>query len=344
MEVAARKSHRKLWTLLGIAGLGALAGVAVAARSRGAGPVGGGPETEAELFSTPRIEPEIVPVVSSDGAELHVRAYGLPDAPPIVFSHGWTCSADFWNPQVNELAEKYRVITYDQRGHGRSDIGRTPLSPDVLADDLSAVLAATVRDGRKAEIVGHSMGGMSIVAWAGKYPEEVDRYAASVLLASTGTDSLVAETTVIPLPQRFPRVPVPVGRAVLGSAMPMPSSPMTTRAIKYVAMAPGSTPAEVAFCERIVSECHPRTRGGWGAALSALDIKDGLQNLTVPTTVLVGTADRLTPPSHARRVAQILDDADHLERLIVLRGIGHMTSVEAVADFNAEVDRLRSLN
>ncbi len=88
----------------------------------------------------------------------------------------------------------------------------------------------------------------------------------------------------------------------------------------------------------------PRTRGGWGAALSALDIKDGLQNLTVPTTVLVGTADRLTPPSHARRVAQILDDADHLERLIVLRGIGHMTSVEAVADFNAEVDRLRSLN
>lgn len=340
--MAVRKSHRKLWTLLGVAGLGALAG-AVVARSRSA-EAGDGVDTEAELFVTPRLEPEIIPVVSADGAELHVRAYGSPDADPIVFSHGWTCSADFWNPQVNALAEKYRVITYDQRGHGRSGIGATPLSPDVLADDLSAVLAATVRDGKKAEIVGHSMGGMSIVAWAGKYPEEVDRYAASVLLASTGTDSLVAETTVIPLPQRFPRVPVPVGRAVLGSAMPMPSSAMTTRAIKYVALAPGSTPAEVAFCERIVSECQPRTRGGWGAALSTLDIKDGLQNLTVPTTVMVGTADRLTPPSHARRVAQILDDAEHLERLIVLRGIGHMTSVEAVADFNAEVDRLRSLS
>lgn len=346
MRVSARKSRKGLWTAVGVVGA---AGVAVAvARRRSAtadSAVGSTPDRDrTDLFETPRREPEIVPVVSADGAELHVRAYGDPDAPPIVFSHGWTCSADFWFPQVNALADKYRVITYDQRGHGRSGIGATPLSPDVLADDLSAVLAATVRDGRKAEIVGHSMGGMSIVAWAGKYPEQVDRYASSVLLASTGTDSLVAETTVIPLPQRFPRVPVPVGRAVLGSALPMPASPMTARAIKYVAMAPGSSPAEVAFCERIVSQCHPRTRGGWGAALSTLDIRDGLKNLTVPTTVLVGTADRLTPPSHARRVAQLLDDADNLERLIVLRGIGHMSSVEAVDDFNAEVERLRALN
>ncbi|WP_433606993.1 alpha/beta fold hydrolase [Prescottella agglutinans] len=339
-----RKSRKGLWTLIGAAGL---VGVAVVARRRSASGTSTtrGDQSEASaVFATPLREPEIVPVVSADGAELHVRAYGPPDADPIVLSHGWTCSADFWNPQVNALAEKYRVITYDQRGHGRSGIGSTPLSPDVLADDLAAVLAATVRDGRKAEIVGHSMGGMSIVAWAGRYPEQVQQYAQSVLLASTGTDNLVAETTVIPLPQRFPRVPVPVGRAILGSAMPMVASPVTTRAIRYITMAPSATPAEVAFCERIVMECHPRTRGGWGAALSTLDIRDGLKNLTVPTTVLVGTADRLTPPSHARRLAQVLDDADNLERLIVLRGIGHMTSVEAVDDFNAEVERLRGLN
>ncbi|WP_430335734.1 alpha/beta fold hydrolase [Rhodococcus sp. ACT016] len=328
--------------LIGVAG--AVGAAAVVSRRRASTSETVPYQDQAALFAAPRLEPEIIPVVSADGAELHVRAYGSPDADPIVLSHGWTCSADFWNPQVNALAEKYRVITYDQRGHGRSGIGSTPLSPDVLADDLAAVVGATVRDGRKAEIVGHSMGGMSVVAWARKYPEQVDRYAHSVLLASTGTDSLVAETTVVPLPQRFPRLPVPVGRAVLGSAMPMPASRVTTRAIKYIAMAPGSTPAEVDFCGRIVSECHPRTRGGWGAALSTLDITDGLKNLRVPTTVMVGTADRLTPPSHARRLAQLLDDADNLERLIVLRDIGHMTSVEAVADFNAEVERLRRLN
>ncbi|RVW01828.1 alpha/beta fold hydrolase [Rhodococcus spongiicola] len=305
--------------------------------------VPGAQSNQDDVFATPRLEPEIIPVVSADGTELHVRVYGSPDADPIVFSHGWACSADYWNPQVNAFAEKYRVITYDLRGHGRSAMGDTPLAPDILGDDLAAVLAGTVRDGRKAAIVGHSMGGMSIVAWAGKYPEQVQQYASSVLLASTGTDSLVAETRVIPLPQRFPRIPVPVGRVILGSAMPMPASPVTARAIKYVAMAPGSTPAEVAFCARILTECHPRARGGWGAALSSLDITDGLKNLQVPTTVLVGAADRLTPPAHSRRLAQMLDDAENLERLVVLRGIGHMTSVEAVTDFNAEVERLRSL-
>ncbi|QBJ95770.1 alpha/beta hydrolase [Rhodococcus sp. ABRD24] len=341
--MTARNRHKALWLLIGAAGLGAVAGGAVVALRARRVAATAGSEAEASLFDTPDLEPEIIPVTTADGAELHVRAYGSPDADPIVLSHGWTCSADFWNPQVNALAGKYRVITYDQRGHGRSGIGNAPLSPDVLADDLAAVLAATVRDGRKAEIVGHSMGGMSIVAWAGRYPEQVQQYASSVLLASTGTDSLIAETTVIPLPQGFPRVPVPVGRAVLGSVMPMPTSPLTARAIKYVAMAPGATPAEVEFCERIVSECHPRTRGGWGAAISTLDIKDGLKNLDVPTTVMVGTADRLTPPSHARRLAQALDDAEHLERLIVLKGVGHMTSVEAIDEFNAEVERLRGL-
>nr|WP_241665863.1 alpha/beta hydrolase [Prescottella subtropica] len=301
-----------------------------------------GPD-RSDVFSTPRLEPEILSVVSADGAELHVRAYGNPDAEPIVFSHGWVCSTEFWNPQVNALAEKYRVITYDQRGHGRSGIGSAPLSPDLLADDLAAVLAATVTEGHKAEIVGHSMGGMSIVAWARRYPEQVEKYAGSILLASTGTDKLVAETTVVPLPQRFPRLPVPVGKAVLGSTLPMPASPLTARAIQYIALAPGSARDEVEFCEHIVNACPRQTRGGWGAALSTLDITDGLKNLTVPTTVLVGTADRLTPPSHARRLAQLLDDDHHLERLIVLPGIGHMTSVEAVDEFNAEIERLRAL-
>ncbi|RVW01206.1 alpha/beta fold hydrolase [Rhodococcus xishaensis] len=346
-----QRSRKGLWVLIGIAGgagvIARAAGVALAGRKRVPGaPASGVPASKPnqdDVFATPRLEPEIVDVVSADGAELHVRVYGSPDADPIVLSHGWSCSTEFWNPQVNAFAEKYRVITYDLRGHGRSGMGSAPLAPELLADDLAAVLAATLRDGRKATVVGHSMGGMSVVAWARKYPEQVQRYASSVLLASTGTDSLVAETTVIPLPQRFPRVPVPVGRAILGSALPMPESPVTTRAIKYVAMAPGSTPAEVEFCARILTQCPPRARGGWGAALSTLDITDGLKNLQVPTTVLVGAADRLTPPSHARRLAQTLDDAENLERLIVLPGIGHMSSVEAVTDFNAEVKRLRGL-
>ncbi|WP_305092554.1 alpha/beta fold hydrolase [Prescottella sp. R16] len=341
MGVGVFGSRKGWWTVIGLAGVAGAA--AVAARRRSAGSAEAAAPDRSDVFSTPRFEPEVLSVVSADGTELHVRVFGDPDAEPIVFSHGWVCSTEFWNPQVNALAGKYRVVTYDQRGHGRSGIGTAPLSPDVLADDLAAVLAATVRDGHKAEIVGHSMGGMSIVAWARRYPEQVEQYASSILLASTGTDKLVAETTIIPLPQRFPRVPMPVGRAILGSTLPMPASPMATRAIQYIALAPGSARDEIAFCEQIVNACPRQTRGGWGAALSTLDITDGLKNLTVPTTVLVGAADRLTPPSHARRLAQLLDDTEHLDRLIVLPGIGHMTSVEAVDEFNTEIERLRAL-
>ncbi len=331
--------------LLGTAGLAAVAGVGayVLRRSREQQFTKTTDAPPDALLSAPTANARIVPVVTDDGAELHVRVYGDPEAQPIVFSHGWTCSADYWIPQINAFADNYQVIVYDQRGHGRSDVGTRPLGPDVLADDLADVLAATVREDNKAVLVGHSMGGMSIMAWAGRYEEQVDRLVSAVLLASTATDSLIRETTVIPLPQRFPRLPMPLGRAVLGSAVPLRPSPVTRQAIKYISMAPGSTQAEVAFCEKIVLECTPRARSGWGAALTDLDIHEALVNLNVPTSVLVGTADRLTPPVHARKLAQALDAHDHLSKLIELPGIGHMSSVEAIDEFNTEVARLRSL-
>jgi pimeloyl-ACP methyl ester carboxylesterase len=330
---------------LGIGGLAVAAGIGalVVRRRRGRSFVKTTDTTEDALLSAPTHDYRTVPVVTDDGAELHVRVYGDPDAQPIVFSHGWTCSADFWFPQINAFAENYQVIVYDQRGHGRSEVGTRPLGPDVLADDLADVLAATVSEDNKAVLVGHSMGGMSVMAWAGNYPDQVDRLVSAVLLASTATDSLVRETTVIPLPQRFPRLPVPLGRRVLGSAVPLWPSPVTRSAIKYVSMAPGSTVAEVAFCEKIVLECRPQTRGIWGAALSDLDIHEALKNMSVPTSVLVGTADRLTPPVHARKLAHALDDHGHLSKLIELPGIGHMSSVEAIDEFNTEVMRLRRL-
>nr|WP_296781082.1 alpha/beta hydrolase [Rhodococcus sp. (in: high G+C Gram-positive bacteria)] len=331
--------------ILGLGGLAAAVGVGalIRHRRRGSSFTKTTDTSPDALLGAPPFDYRIVPVVTDDGAELHVRVYGDPDAQPIVFSHGWTCSADFWIPQINAFAENYQVIVYDQRGHGRSDVGSRALGPDVLADDLADVLAATVTADNKAVLVGHSMGGMSIMAWAGRYPEQVDELVSAVLLASTATDSLVRETTVIPLPQNFPRLPVPLGRRVLGSAVPLRPSSVTRHAIKYISMAPGSTQAEVAFCEKIVLECKPRTRGIWGAALSDLDIHEALANMSVPTSVLVGTADRLTPPVHARKLADALAAHDHLSKLIELPGIGHMSSVESIDEFNAEVMRLRRM-
>lgn len=327
------------WTAIGVAAGAAGAGAVVAAR-RAKQVVTAEPNP---AFAAPILHPETVRVFSSDGHPIHVLAYGDPEAPPIVLSHGWTCSTTFWYPQINALADDYRVVVYDQRGHGRTGIGTTPLTTDLLGDDLDAVLSATVTDGRKAVVVGHSMGGMSVMSWALRHPERVNEMVSAVMLASTGADRLIAETTLIPLPKRLPPLPVPVGRAILGSRAPLVQSPLTRHGVRYVALAPGSSREAVDFCVDIVRECAPATRGGWGRALSTLDVADALDNLTVPTTVVVGTADRLTPPIHSVRMSERLDAADHLSRLIRLPGVGHMSTIEAADEVNAEIRRLRAL-
>ncbi|MFD6883438.1 alpha/beta fold hydrolase [Rhodococcus sp. NPDC060084] len=333
-----KKPSRTTWPIAaGVALAVGVAAGAAASRRRRRTVVRAEDVSPHALLSPPSLEPDTIEVQTDDGARLNVLAYGDPEAQTLVFCHGWTCNAAYWTPQINAFAENYRVVVYDQRGHGNSDAGARPLGADVLADDLNSVLDATVPAGRTAILAGHSMGGMSIIAWAEKYPDQVDRRVAGVLLASTGTDNLVADSAIVPLPQRFPKVPVPVARRVMGATVPLVESSMTTRALRYIALSPNASGAEVAFCQQIVLGCPPRTRGGWGHALSALDIHEGLQNLTVPTTVLVGTADRLTPPVHARRLAAVLEEAGNLERLVVLDGVGHMSSVEAIDRVNDEL-------
>jgi pimeloyl-ACP methyl ester carboxylesterase len=116
-----------------------------------------------------------------------------------------------------------------------------------------------------------------------------------------------------------------------------PRSPLTRRGVRYVALSAGASPAQVEFCERIILGCAPRARTGWGRALTSLDLRQAVARLDVPAIVLVGGADRLTPPVHARRLAA---DLPRLERLIELPGVGHMSPVEQPEAVYDEIRRL----
>lgn len=153
--------------------------------------------------------------VSADGARLHVEVHGDQDAPTVVLAHGWTCSTAFWAAQIRALAATHRVVAYDQRGHGRSPAARAH-STTALADDLVAVLEAVLAPGERAVVAGHSMGGMTIMAAAGR-PEFGERVAAA-LLCSTGSSRLAAEALVLPV--RAGRVRTRVTGAFLGSRAP----------------------------------------------------------------------------------------------------------------------------
>ncbi|MFR0353112.1 alpha/beta fold hydrolase [Streptomyces sediminimaris] len=261
-------------------------------------------------------------VVSADGARLHVEVHGPEGAPAVVLAHGWTCSTAFWAAQIRDLATDHRVIAYDQRGHGRSPASRI-CSTDALADDLEAVLKATLAPGERVVIAGHSMGGMTVMAAAER--AVFREHAAAVLLCSTGSSRLVAQSTVVPI--RAGRLRTWLTRHILGARAPLgPVTPVARRVLKYGTMGPGSAPHMVEACARIVHACPARVRYAWSQVLGLLDLDHAVRELRVPAAVVVGTADRLTPPVQARALAAALPNCVGTTEL---PGLGHMTPVEA---------------
>ncbi|MFF3871707.1 alpha/beta fold hydrolase [Streptomyces sp. NPDC001978] len=271
--------------------------------------------------------------VSADGARLHVEVHGPENAPTVVLSHGWTCSTAFWAAQIRDLAADHRVIAYDQRGHGRSPASLA-CTTHALADDLEAVLAHTLAPGEKAVIAGHSMGGMTVMAASAR--PGFREHTAAVLLCSTGASRLVAEARVLPL--RAGRVRTWITGRILGSRAPLgPVTPLARRILKYATMGAGSAPHMVEACARIVHACPRAVRGAWASVLERLDLDHGVRELTVPTAVVAGTADRLTPPVHARALVAALPACVGLTEL---PGLGHMTPVEAPELVTAKIREL----
>ncbi|MFF0531469.1 alpha/beta fold hydrolase [Nocardia amikacinitolerans] len=296
---------------------------------------------------------EIIPVTTVDGAKLRVHAYGPADGDVIVLIHGWSCCIEYWNPQINALADRYRVIAYDQRGHGESTLGRTAPSGDTLADDLATVLDATLPRGKRATLVGHSMGGITVQAWAARYPEQVAARASAVVLANTASREIRHETDLLPLlnkpltmarrPVTFfgagVRMPSVFAETLLSAPVPLPGGPLVTAIIKARLMTKNATADEVAFSLGIVRSCRPLTRGLHAAALAILDLGDAAKNLTVPTTVIAGEYDYLLPARMNRPIVDALDTAGSLADYQVWP-TGHLGNIEAADRFNAEIDRI----
>ncbi|MGV9410286.1 alpha/beta fold hydrolase [Nocardia sp. NPDC003693] len=284
---------------------------------------------------------EVVPVTTTDGAHLRVHAYGPADAEAIVLVHGWTCALEYWNPQINAFAGDYRVIAYDVRGHGESEEGTAPLTVDQLADDLDAVLDATLRPGQRAVLVGHSLGGMTIQGWAGRYPDHVQQRARAVLLCNTAASELINHTTVVPFCNRGGILKLPFAVGLLGLSLPVlfpPIAPVSWLFRRQI-MSLNSVGDIAEFAQNIVRSCPAKVRGRFGELLSHMDVGRGAVNLTVPTSIVAGSADDMTPVVHSDRIAEMLTEAGTLDGYRILP-TGHLGNVEAYREFNGELARV----
>jgi pimeloyl-ACP methyl ester carboxylesterase len=291
----------------------------------------------------PPVAAQELTVDSADGSRLHVEVHGPENAPAVVLSHGWTCSTAFWAAQIRALATGHRVIAYDQRGHGRSPAAtQLPYTADMLADDLEAVLDATLAPGERAVIAGHSMGGIAITSWAERYPERVAQRVDAVALINTTTGDLLRHVQFLPVPPQLADARVRAagtllrtfGAAPLLRAVDRPSR----RFVSTIAVGRDADPAVTEFIYELFTSTPAAGRGGWARTLvDGLGAEHiGLTNLTVPTLVIGCTKDRLLPMVSSRHIARM---APNLASFVELSG-GHCAIVERPDEVNKHLRML----
>lgn len=279
-------------------------------------------------------------VRGADGTRLHTQVFGPPDGYPIVLAHGITCAIRVWGHQIVDLTADYRVIAYDHRGHGRSDVpGRGGYSLDHLASDLDAVLEAALLPGERAVIAGHSMGGIAISAWSARHPHRVAQRADAVALINTTTGDLLHHVRLLPVPPPLQRLRVQAARRALLAfgSIPIvgPAALPARQFVEMLAVGREADPAVTSFVYDLFTSTPPASRGHWVRVLvDALGPTHiSLDGLTVPTLVIGSTRDRLLPMAASQRIATA---APNLAKLVELRG-GHCSILERPHEVNREL-------
>ena len=246
-----------------------------------------------------------------------------PDKPvtpvTLVFAHGWTLAHTVWIPFIEliQAAHNVRVIAYDQPGHGRSTLG-SDYRPTIraLGETLTDVLAAAVPDG-PVILVGHSMGGMTIMAYAGAHPEQMGKRVRGVLLVGTSAGDIT---------RRYKGFESVVMRVIHRGPM-IPTGPLITqRGPRHTLFGDRCRPEDLAFTVKVMASTPLPTLSRYYLALMDHDETEHLALLsTTPTVIMVGEKDRLTSSRHARRLHTAVPGS----RLVVVPGAGHMLMFEA---------------
>jgi 3-oxoadipate enol-lactonase len=248
-------------------------------------------------------------LATSQGARLHYEVAGEGDAVLLIMGLGMASTG--WWRTVPVLAERFRVITFDNRGAGRSDSPRGPYTLAQLAADAVAILDAAEEE--RAHVYGLSLGGMIAQELALRHPARVHKL---VLGATTpgGRRHELPDEAALGFFERRGRMPAEEG---VWASVPYNYGYAT----------------RVQHADRIGQDAVQRLRfpvspEGYKAQLAAawrFDAVDRLAQLTTPALVLHGSEDRMIPVSNGRRLAEAIPDA----RLQILEGAGHLYMTDA---------------
>ena len=292
------------------------------------------------MASSPRPGPPGPPppgsrtVVTDDGVRLHVEFAGNPDADlTVVLTHGFTARLAEWEPQVEALRDRARIVLWDQRGHGRSGWTRLrKATVDRTGQDLAEVLDAVVPTG-PVVLGGHSLGGMTIMALARRRPELFGSRVVGVFLLATSAGGLVrggvlghwvglvrrlhllglwllTMQLLAPLLERFRRRGTRAGR-------------WFTR--RYLFGRRDASREQVRMVQDLLEETPYPVVMAFYATFLEHDETASLPVVgRVPVTIVGASHDRLTPVEHSRRMAELIGPG---AELVVVDGAGHSVNL-----------------
>ncbi|MPY78640.1 MAG: alpha/beta fold hydrolase [Actinophytocola sp.] len=276
---------------------------------------------------------------TSDGVTLSVTERGRADADVCaVLLHGWTEDGSVWDDVTARLGDTMRVLALDLRGHGDSDPApRGSATLDRLADDVAELIAARAPEGRIV-LAGHSMGGMTMMALAERHPDVVEQRVTGAVFVSTSSGQMQDVMSRMPAPivaaDRWRRrLAWRSGRPATSTrpestargALPVPNMRLSRYILRTVAF--GGRP-DAAHVRAAVEQCartHRSSAAGFNRSIMTHDRVAALCAFAgVPTAVLVGDRDRLTPPAHAHAIANELPNAE----FVLFADAGHMLPYE----------------
>jgi pimeloyl-ACP methyl ester carboxylesterase len=255
-----------------------------------------------------------------DGGSIYTVSRG--SGPTIVLAHGVTLTSRVWVKQFASLpAAGARVVAFDSRGHGESSVGESGHSVENLGNDLRTVLEEL--DLHDTVVVGHSMGGMAVQELAIRHPDVVRSRVRGIVLLSTMAKTQLSASRRL---RRF--VENLSERFTLGSIMERPELGTMFARIGF-----GREPlaSHVELTRELLATCDADTSREAVNALFGLNLTGALPGIDVPTLVIGGTKDVITPPGEVRRIASLVPNA----RLVMFEDAGHMLMLERTEELDA---------
>ena len=253
-----------------------------------------------------------MPVFNNGKLQTYYRWEGLAEGPVLVLSHSLGCSSEMWQGQVKAFGDRFRILLYDHRGHGRSDVPAGHWTIGDFGKDLLAFLDHLALE--SVRFCGLSLGGM-VGMWIAKNAHDrIERMALCNTSAKTENSTLLRERI----------------RLIEESGLAAITDNVVGR--WFTEEFRKEAPDRVTEARRWLEAASSASYAATSRAVCDLDLTEGLSSIEIPTLVVYGLHDQATPPTWNLRIADAIPGAE-----AVGLNSAHLSNIEAQGEFNRAV-------